>query len=468
MKKLFFLLFAAPLAIPTRAHAHFLWAQTDEAKGTVNLYFGEGGEGVISGVKPEAIQKAALWKPSGEKLKPQLIGGAYRAALDGKTLVYGAHQSWGVLDRSQEGRSVFRLEYFAKAATTLDKAELSAKLPVELFAHRDGKEVVVTLKHDAKLVPNAPVTVLAPLETKTTEVQTDAQGQARFPLAKSGVYSLRTFVADAVPGELDGLKYPQTRTWTTLTFHVNGDGATPVLAGLANVAAPIPATPAMGNPNANPRAYALLEAAHDNRQVMPNAFAGFQADLIYQDGDTLKQGKIVCRRAGETRITVAGLSEDDNDWLEEKVMNLIGHRRGGTFAQGDGKNPLTLGDNNSFGQLIKLNDRMQSEYRVRDGKVTEVTRTAGGLKFTITVMTTMQANAGKYLADHFSVAYRDEKTGALKMVEGYRDSYAQIDGVWLPTSRTVMEIGDSTSPRMRSIDLRNIEVIKPVKVAVTP
>lgn len=456
MKKLLFFLLAAPLATP--AHAHFLWAQTDAEKHTVNLTFGEGGEGVIQGVKPEVLQKATLWKPSGQKLPLQLTGGAYRASLDQSADVYGAHQSWGVLDRTANGRGIFRLEYFAKAATSLDKAGFGARLPLELFARREGNQALITLKRGSTVVPNASLTVTEPLESEGKTLQTNAQGQVRFPLDKAGLYALRALTVESVPGELEGKKYPQTRTWTTLTFHVANEPKAK-LASFATGA--LPTKEAMGNSKADPRAYALLEAAHNNRQVMPATFAGFQANLIYRDGETTRTGKLVYRRAGETQIRVEGLSEADQSWLEEKVMNLIGHRRGGTFAQGDGKNPLTLGDKNAYGQLITLNDRMASEYRVKDGKVTEVTRTIGGQKFTITVMDTMEADPGKYLANHFSVAYRDAATNVLQRVEGYHDSYAQIDGVWIPTGRTVIDIASSVSPRVRSIDLRNIEILKP-------
>lgn len=143
------------------------------------------------------------------------------------------------------------------------------------------------------------------------------------------------------------------------------------------------------------------------------------------------------------------------------LYNLVGHRRGGDFAQGDGRNPLSFdkGPENNFGRLINLNDRMQSSYRVRDNKVTEVTRVAGNTRFTISVMETLEADPGKYLANHFTVAYRDAKTNALKMFEGYRDSYGQVDGVWLPVGRYVYEFGESITPTVRVIRLKNIQIL---------
>lgn len=458
MKKQLLLVLLAFAAAP--AHAHFLWAQTDTNSQQLRLYFGEGGEGVSTDVKADILAKARAWKPTGEALPTQLSGGAFCASLDNQTPVYGAHQSWGVLDRSESGRGVFRLEYFAKAATTLDKAGFSAKLPFEFFARSQGNEALVTLKRGAQLVANSEVTIVTPDNEKGTKVLTNAQGQLRFPVSTAGLYALRAVVIDKAPGKLDGKAYPQTRTWTTLTFH------TGQAAKLKQVAA-VTTEPAMGNPAADPRAYSLLKAAHDNRQVVPASFVGFEADLVYTDGDKTEVGSIVYRRAGETKIQLDGLSKDDNAWLEDKVMNIIGHRRGGDFAAGDGRNPLSWveGDNNDFGQLIRLNDRMKSEYRVKDNQVTEVTRTAGNTKFTITVLDTLNADAGKYLANHFMVSYRDATTNALQMVEGYRDTYSQIDGAWLPTSRVVYELNDKVTPRVRTFRFRDIKVMAPTTVA---
>lgn len=222
-----------------------------------------------------------------------------------------------------------------------------------------------------------------------------------------------------------------------------------------------PAKPA-GNPKADPAAYALLEAAHNARQVMPADFPGFDADIVYRAGGKTVTGKLHYRRGEEAVFKVAGLTADEKDWLEDQVLSVVGHRRGGDFAKGDGRNPLHFGGGpgvptvNSFGKLIELDDAMKSSYRVRDNKVMEVTRTAGDTRFTITVMDTMEADPGKYLASHFAVAYRDSKTGDLQKVDAFLDDYEQVGKVWLPASREVITFGPQDSPQTRSIDFKNI------------
>ncbi|MBV9469808.1 MAG: DUF3386 family protein [Abitibacteriaceae bacterium] len=228
-------------------------------------------------------------------------------------------------------------------------------------------------------------------------------------------------------------------------------------------AAPAPPNPApLGvPPKADAAAYALLQAAHDSRQVLPPTLTGIDATIVYTDGAKTSTGTLHYRTTGQSVLDFNGLAKDDKDWLEDQVFSIMGHRTNGDFAHGDGRYPLTFGaaPDNSFGKLIELHDGMESSYRVRGHEITEVTRTGGDTRFTISVIQTRQADAGKYLPIHFMVAYRDKKTGALQQVEGFRDSYAKIGDAWLPRTRMVITFDKSTSPRLRQIEFRDIKLL---------
>jgi hypothetical protein len=220
------------------------------------------------------------------------------------------------------------------------------------------------------------------------------------------------------------------------------------------------AAEAQGNAKADPTAYKLLESAHNNRQVMPNDFPGFTSDVTFSNEGKEYKGTLRYKRGEESQVKFDGLEKDDKAWVEDQLLSIIGHRRGGDFAKGDGRHPLSLGaDKNSFGQLINLNDQLQSSYRVRDNQVTEVTRVMDDLRFTISVIQTMQADNGKYLPQHFVVSYRDHKTGALKEVQAFRDAYQKLGGAWLPLSRTVVIFDDKTTPSTRSLRLSNVQIL---------
>lgn len=212
---------------------------------------------------------------------------------------------------------------------------------------------------------------------------------------------------------------------------------------------------------ADPAAYALLKAAHDSRQVLPDDFPGFTADVTFNDNGKDFKGTLHYKRGEESQVKFDGLDKDTDNWVQDQLLSIIGHRRGGDFAQGDGKYPLSLGpdDGNAFGRLVNINDKLQSSYRVRDKQVTEVTRTMGDSRFTISVIQTKSTEGGKYLPQHFIVSYRDAKTGALQEVQAFRDAYQQLGGAWLPLSRTVVTFDKETTPHMRSLRFDNVQVL---------
>ena len=229
-----------------------------------------------------------------------------------------------------------------------------------------------------------------------------------------------------------------------------------------NAAPPPTSTATTPAPQRDQAAWELLRAASQARQTMPDGFKGFSADLVLGvDGENFT-GKIEFLREGESKIEFGALPETQKSWFNDRLLNLIGHRRGGDWEKGDGRFPITFSAEkpNHYGVAVELNDRLQSRYRIKDGKVSEVTRTAGGTTFTISVLQTQEADAGKYLSNHFVVTYRDAQTLKPTMFEGYRDAYTRFEGVWLPKSRVVVEIGDAISPTTRTIQLLNFAALK--------
>ncbi len=214
---------------------------------------------------------------------------------------------------------------------------------------------------------------------------------------------------------------------------------------------------------AEKEAWHLLKAAHDARQVMPADFIGFDANVVFTEDEHKFAGKMTYRKSGGTKIDIPELKGEQLDWLTDKLSSFIGHRRGDNFSEGDGKNAITFGpeDKSVYGRLVELHDRLNSKYRVKDNKVLEVTRTTPESTFTISVMETMEADPGKYLSKHFLVSYRNIIGGDLEQVDGFRDDYDKIDGVWLPQKRVVVSVMKAaTSPRTRKIELSDITVAK--------
>lgn len=439
------------------AHAHFLWARVEASPPpSLSVYFSEEPADRTTAVPLSRLSSAHARDAAGTDLRLASGSSFLSAPLPADANVAVATQSWGVVDRSEDGTGAFLLEYYAKAAASLTATARPAGIRYETFAAIRAGRLVVSVRGADGPARAAQVRLHLP-SGPTADRVTDDQGEAAFDLKGAGLYGARARVVEARSGTESGKAFREVRHYSTLVFPVSPIEASSG-AGLPSPAV-AESAPAAASPNADPAAYALLKKAHDSRQAMPADFPGFSCKLDFRDDDKTSSGRVVYRRQGDTTIDIPGLGPEGVEWLRGQLQNLIGHRRGGDFASGDGRYPLQLGpeDGNAYGRLIVLNDPMKSEYRVRDDRVLEVTRTQDGMRFTISVIEAFDTAFGKYIANHFLVSYRDAASGVLKKVEGYRDSHARVDDVYLPTSRTVLTVeAASATPRVRSIKLRDI------------
>jgi hypothetical protein len=191
---------------------------------------------------------------------------------------------------------------------------------------------------------------------------------------------------------------------------------------------------------ADPAAWNLLKSARETSQNFPANFAGVTVDIVLNDNGKVAKGSLTYKVGESGELKIEGLDEETKGWLNDQAMSIIAHRRGGDFAKGDGRHPITFAedDNSPAGRRIALNDSMKSFYRIRNQQVVEVDRTMGADHFVITVLETAKTPEGKSLPRHFTVTYFDAKTGAVKRTETFTDEYKLVDGVWFPASRRMV------------------------------
>jgi hypothetical protein len=199
-------------------------------------------------------------------------------------------------------------------------------------------------------------------------------------------------------------------------------------------------TPTAEAKKADPAAWNLLKSARETSQNFPSNFAGVTVDIVLNDNGTVAKGSLSYEVGKGGELKIEGLDEETKGWLNDQAVSIIAHRRGGDFAKGDGRHPITFAedDNSPAGRRIALNDSMKSYYRVRNHQVVEVDRRMGADHFIITVLETTKTPEGKSLPRHFTVTYFDAKTGAIKRTETFTDEYKLVDGVWFPASRRMV------------------------------
>jgi hypothetical protein len=88
-------------------------------------------------------------------------------------------------------------------------------------------------------------------------------------------------------------------------------------------------------------------------------------------------------------------------------------------------------------------------YRVRDGQIMQVNRSAGPSRFTIDILHNTVLENGKYLPSSFTVSYRDAKTGKLNKVESFSERYENVGGFWLPAERQEVISGEGSTSVIR-------------------
>jgi hypothetical protein len=211
----------------------------------------------------------------------------------------------------------------------------------------------------------------------------------------------------------------------------------------------------------DPNARELLRRAFDRTARWRADFVGFTATLIANDNGVAHRGtvKVTLPRTVEVTIAEAGLQQ----WGQQQLAMIAGHRVYRAFDQADGKYVLTLGpeEPHPLGRLIYIHgDGMSSRYRVRDERICQIQRSMERVQFTINIEDSMATRDGKVLTTRFTVYYFSPSTGELTQVESFADNYTEVHGVVLPTARRVT-FADNGEARVRELLLSEHVLLTP-------
>jgi len=203
----------------------------------------------------------------------------------------------------------------------------------------------------------------------------------------------------------------------------------------------------------DPQARELLQGAFERTSRWTANFAGFSAALMVNDNGVEHRGtvQVTMPRSVEVTLTEASLQQ----WAQQQLAMLAGHRAYRAFDQSDGKYTLTLGPDEAhpLGRLIAIHgDGMNSRYRVKDDRICQIQRAMERVKFMINIEDSMSTGDGKVLTTRFTVYYFSPTTGQLTQVESFADDYIEVRGVALPKTRRVT-FADNGEARVRELIL---------------
>ena len=219
--------------------------------------------------------------------------------------------------------------------------------------------------------------------------------------------------------------------------------------------------PVKAAPASDPAAYALLKSAYQTRQTLPENFTGLDATVTFTEGTQNATGKFHYRDGEKPALEIAGVSDDNKDWIAHNARSILVHRASRNFDETDGAHPLQFGESadHAPGKLIIHADEPNLTSRVVNGKIAELVRNEGNWWLTISVQKTIPADKRKYLNTDYTVAYHDKETGALQRVDIFHDTYKRINKVWLPSSRESISFGKDYIPRHRTLQFSNIKLM---------
>jgi len=177
----------------------------------------------------------------------------------------------------------------------------------------------------------------------------------------------------------------------------------------------------------DPQARELLRRAYEKTSRWGKDFPGFSAELICNDQGKIVRGLVTVKSVREVEVSLP--DETLQKWVQGQVAMMAIHRASRPFEEADGRYILTLGDEDShpLGRLVYIHgDGMNSRYRIKEDRITQINRSMERIKFTINVEESFTTQDGKHLTTRYTVYYFSPQDGKLLQAESYADQHAMV------------------------------------------
>jgi Protein of unknown function (DUF3386) len=204
----------------------------------------------------------------------------------------------------------------------------------------------------------------------------------------------------------------------------------------------------------------LLARAQAGLYRWPEGFAGFSAEVRLRTPDGAGGGVVEVTGPDQVRLVLDGVAVEDRDWCERQLRSLVAHRWAASFEDNDGACEVSLVEpegSHSLGALVAVADRLQSTYRLRDGRIVEITRHPPRMTVRVYVQDHVLAPDGRMLPRHVTSTLSDPDSGAVRQVEILDQAWDTTGVVVLPVARRVVTV-DENGARARSIELSEVAI----------
>ncbi len=189
----------------------------------------------------------------------------------------------------------------------------------------------------------------------------------------------------------------------------------------------------------DPQARALLQQAFEGTARWQPDFRGFSAGLSVNTNGQVVNGTVVVK--GPREVTVQLPDEALQKWAQEQIGMIAVHRAPRKFEESDGKYRLTMeaGDEHPLGRRLDIHgDGMQSFYRIKDNRITQINRKMPHVAFTINVEESSTTQDQKHLTTKYTVYYFAPQDAKLRNVESFTDTHVRVGTSDLPATRRII------------------------------
>ena len=325
----------AVMLMPAAVHAHFVWLvpAIESGQRCVCVYFGEDAHDssaeYLSRVSGVSVRRIVGDQPA-ETVTLTKSAERISAACLSQGL-YIAQHDLGVIDR---GDARFRLLYYAKTGPNAASPDwlscvASDDLALDVTPELMGSKVRVKVCFHEKPVAGVEMTIARPGGEDFSEV-TDDHGEVIFDVVDAGLYSLRAKHVEAVPGELNGKTYPETRHYSTVSLEIPATHSTAKIApsGLQDLPQPVTSFGAAmlgdalylyGGHTGSAHSYSLNEQGQQlmKLDLKSGAWEGLAKGPGLQGLALVAHGKKLYRIGGFSAMNAEG--EDHDLWSQNDV-----------------------------------------------------------------------------------------------------------------------------------------------------
>ncbi|NJL10866.1 MAG: DUF3386 domain-containing protein [Calothrix sp. SM1_7_51] len=202
----------------------------------------------------------------------------------------------------------------------------------------------------------------------------------------------------------------------------------------------------------------LFQTAYEGRYTWDNNFPGYSADVkvVYDLG--VCTGKISIQPDFCVEVSEVA-NEDVKLGIYTQLQDLITHRKQQNFEEVHGKHEFVLGETDNTGavEIFLKSDSMDSQYKIRDRKIYQVSRVMGRKAFVINTHASLDTGSG-YLTTRYDAIERNTQTSEVECVIEFEDTYEKFGNYYIMTKQVVQEEKDGDRT-VTEFNYLNIELL---------